>query len=251
VKLGRRPARYSSCTIRRAIRFARHIDNLGPAPVVSDDYVAAVDKVTNGDWGMDGNDQYGDCTCADESHLVMLRTANLGQIVVPTAVQTLALYAAITGFKPDDPATDNGADIEQVCNFLETTGYLGVTNAGHAPVDPSHIDHVKWGVQLFGGVKLGLNLPQSAEDQFNAGQPWDVVAGSSPIGGHDVPLVKYDAQYLYCVTWGKLQPLTPAFFAAYCDEARVTVSPEWVGQMNLAPSKLNLAQLLADLADVA
>jgi hypothetical protein len=32
------------------------------------------------------------------------------------------------------------------------------------------------------------------------------------LGGHDVPLVKYDGAgggMFYCVTWGRLQPVTP------------------------------------------
>ncbi|HUY26572.1 MAG TPA: hypothetical protein VMV27_04055 [Candidatus Binataceae bacterium] len=250
-KLGRRPARHSLKTMRAAIALARLLDQLGAPPAASDDWSAPVQQLTGGNWGMEGNDQYGDCTCADESHLVMLRTANAGKMITPTAAQTLALYSAITGFNPDVPSSDQGADMETVCEFLEKTGYLGVKNAGHATIDPANIAHLKWAVQIFGGVKLGIQLPQSAMDQFNAGNEWDVVAGSPLIGGHDVPITHYDGSLYYIATWGKgVQPMTPAFLAAYCDEVKVTLSPEWISQSGTAPSKDTMAQLVAELAAI-
>jgi hypothetical protein len=82
-------------------------------------------------------------------------------------------------------------------------------------------------------------------DQFNAGRPWSIVSGSPLEGGHYVPLVALRGD-LYCVTWGKLQPLTRAFLTKYCDEAWAILSPEMLtGGKSL--EGFDLAQLQSDL----
>jgi hypothetical protein len=59
------------------------------------------------------------------------------------------------------------------------------------------------------------------------------------------------------VTWGKLQPVTPAFMAAhyddgmpYVEEAHAELAFDWVNTAGASPSSLNLAQLLQDLTAV-
>jgi len=251
-KTGRKPARYTRKSFARGIVMARALDSLGLPPSASSDYVMAVDKITGGDWGMDGNDTAGDCTCASTAHQLMLHSANAGTMIQPTAEQTLALYSAITGFNPADPSTDQGADELSVIEYLEKTGWLGTKDTAAANIDPLNIAHLKWGVQLFGAARLGVNLPQSAMDQFNAGQPWDVIANDGGIiGGHDVPIVKYDASgVFYIVTWAKLQPMTPAFVAKYVEEAHCEMNSAWIEAGGLGASGIDGKQLIADLQQV-
>ncbi len=247
LKLGRLPARHTIASIRRKMRLGVALESLGPPPSVSDDFVSAVDKATGGDWQMLGNDQWGDCTCADTGHQVMLRTANASKIIIPTTDQVLALYSAITGFKFTD-ATDQGADELSVIEYLAKTGWLGMKVDASANIDPAQMDHVKWGVQLCGAVRLGINLTQGMMDQFDDGRPWDVGGNAAILGGHDVPVVKYDADgTIWIVTWGKLQAMTPACFAACVDEAHMEYSDEWLEATGLAPNGLDRATLLNDL----
>lgn len=258
LKLGRRPARFTRASFTRSYVMARHLSALGPAPSTSPDWISQVFLQSPDGWMMDGNDQYGDCVFADCSHLEMLRTANAGTIWIPTTEQVLALYTACTGFNPNDPSTDNGADERSVIDYLTSTGWLGRKLDSSANLDPANLDHFKWAVCLFGASRLGVNLPDSAMDQFSAAKPWDYVPGAQLAGGHDVPLVKYDAGTYYVVTWGKLQAVTPAFMTAkyddgmpYVEEAHAELALDWVNAAGTAPSKLNLAQLLAELKMVA
>ena len=257
--LGRKPARYTTKSMRRMLILNRHLAALGPAPAASADYVTAVEKATGGDWGMMGNDQWGDCTEADTAHQLMLRTANAGTLVIPTTAQVGARYSLDTGFdpnaKPDangNNPTDQGADELSIISDLEATPFLGYKDDAAANIDPTNLDHVKWGVQLFGAVRLGVNLPQSAMDQFSADQPWDVIANDGGIiGGHDVPIVKYDASgVFYIVTWGKRIEMTPAFLAKYVEEAHAELSTAWLNATGVAPSGFNQVALVADLQAV-
>jgi hypothetical protein len=258
MKYGRKPVRYVRGSLIRTHIIARYLSALGPPPGASPDWVSAVMQQSPHGWGVDGNDLYGDCVFADCAHQEMLRTANVGTIVIPTTQQVLALYSAVTGFDPNNPYSDQGADEQTVVLYLTATGWLGRKLYAHASLDPTQFDQIKWVVCLFGASRLGINLPASAINQFNAGQPWDYVAGSPLDGGHDVPVVRYDADgTIWVVTWGKLQPVTPAFMAAhyddgmpYVEEAHAELAFDWVNAAGASPSSLNLAQLLQDLTAV-
>ena len=69
-------------------------------------------------------------------------------------------------------------------------------------------------------------------------------------GGHCVPLSGYDANKIWCVTWGALQPMTWQFLSTYCDEAYVLLSQEWMEASGVSPSNLAWGQLMADLANL-
>lgn len=243
-KLGRRPARHTRRTMRSALVMARALDPLGTPPAASNDYVAAV-KVP---WQTFLNDELGCCVPADTAHALMLRTANASSIVIPTDPEVLKLYETVGGYIPGDEATDNGCNELDMCEYLERTGFLGHKADAIGSVDPQNLDHLKWCVQLFGTCRLGLNLPQSAMDALDAGKPWDVGGDTKIVGGHDVPIVKYDGEYFYVVTWGVLQPVTPAFILAYNEESHAELFADWIRSQGTAPSGLDLADLTAKLA---
>jgi hypothetical protein len=263
-KTGRRPAVHDLKSMRGALALFPHLQSLGVPPASSDDYVAAVNRATaalttppgggGGPWGIFLNNQLGDCVCADSCHQVMLHTANAGAMVVPTDDECLALYEAVGGYVPGNAATDQGCDETSMCRYLETAGIAGQKSSGTAMVDPTNLDHIRWTVQLFGACRLGIIVDQQMEDQFSAGEPWTTAAASndSTAGGHDVPVVQYDSQYAYVVTWGKLQPVTWELMAsaAFLDESHAEVWSDFVTSGGTAPNGLDLQQLLSDLAAI-
>jgi hypothetical protein len=85
-------------------------------------------------------------------------------------------------------------------------------------------------------------------DQFNHGQPWDVVPGAKIEGGHYIPLVA-KRENLEVVTWGALQQMTDAFYQEYCDEAWAYISVEDLKE-NKSPEGFDLEELQADLAAI-
>jgi hypothetical protein len=188
------------------------------------------------------------CTAADSGHQIMLHTANVGSIVVPTTQDVMNAYSAESGYNPNDPSTDQGAAESDVCAYMLKTGILGHKSEMWASVDPININHVKWTMQLFGACRIGVSLPNSAMDQFDNGQPWRAVDPDGGFaGGHDVPIVKYEGDMLYVVTWGRLQGMDLGFFKRYVDESYVEACPDFVQKNGLAPSGLNMNQLLIDM----
>lgn len=250
-QLGRNPVSFNSGHLRSAMILDSHLARLPAPPNNSSDYVKAVDMITKGDWGMDANDEIGDCTAADFSHQTMLWTANTGKIIIPTKQDTIDFYSASTGYNPKDPSTDRGGVITQICDYAENVGFMGSKLSAYAPVDHRKLAHVLWSIQIFGTVKLGITLPESAESQFDLHMPWTVVPKSKIAGGHDVCAVRYRLLaghiVLDVVTWGRLQTMALGFFNTYVDEVIAPYSPLWIGQSGTSPSGFDGTGLLQEL----
>ncbi len=188
----------------------------------------------------------------------MLRTANVGKIQIPTDNEVLSFYSAVTGFDRRYPTTDQGANEQNVIEYLMRVGWLGHKLTAAAPLDPAQLNQIKWSVNLFGSSRLGVNLPDSAMNQFQGGQGWDYVAGARLAGGHDVPVVKYDADgTIWIVTWGKAWPVTPAFMAGqyedgtpYIEEAHCELDKSWISALGVSPSGFSMTDLLEELNSV-
>jgi hypothetical protein len=242
--------------MRGALALARALDPLSAPPTASDDYVSAVDTATGGDWGMFLNgpggslvpDGCGDCVIADSAHQVMLHTANAGTIVIPTDQDVLGMYEAVGGYVLGDAGTDQGCDETAACQYLQATGLSGQKSAGSGMVDPTNFDHIRWSVQLFGACRLGIVVTQAMMDDFDAGRPWTAITGDV-LGGHDVPVVRFDVDGVDVVTWAKLQRVTWSLMAnaSFLQEAHAEVWPDFVRANGTAPNNFSLSALLAEL----
>ena len=180
--------------------------------------------------GMLGNDRYGDCVFAGNGHTIEEQTFfGQGTEYQVSEADALAAYTRVTGFNPNDPSTDNGAEIQAGLDDLRKVGFGGHKLTAFAQLDPKNMTDVKLAVSEFGAVAVGMAFPNVAMSQFNAGQPWDVVANDGGIeGGHRVTLVGYDANYLYVFTWNAVQRMTQAFWDKYVEEAWAHVGPDWI-----------------------
>lgn len=243
IKLGKKPRRIDP----RTRLLARYLDvaALPSAP-------AAVDWTPKlGPLGVMLNDSLGDCTIAAAGHLVQTWTGNAdpSPTVVPDSA-VLAAYEGACGYNPANPGTDQGGVELDVLNYWRATGIGGHKIAAYAQVAPADRTEVEQAIALFGGIYVGVGLPTSAQGQV--GGLWDITPSTpkdfDTWGGHAIPIVGYDATGLTCITWGALQRMTWAWFAAYCDEAYAAVSTDWISPSGLSPSAFNLAQLQSDIA---
>jgi hypothetical protein len=220
-----------------------------PAAPASADWVS---KVPASAWGILGNQEWGDCTCAGVAHKRIGDVyANRDEILPVTTTETLALYSAITGFNPNagpsgDNPTDQGASCQSVLEFWHANGFLGEKIVAFAKVDLSNLAEVKQAIAIFGQLYCGLQVPQSAENQTNAGESWTVVPGSPNLGGHCMTIGAYDANGPSGITWGQLQEMTWEFFTAQFDECWVLVTPDFIAANGTDVQGLSLYQLGAD-----
>ncbi|MGA2384803.1 MAG: hypothetical protein ABSG61_15390 [Gemmatimonadales bacterium] len=244
MKLGKQPARYDP----RTLQFAKYlIEEALPPPPASEDWAKKVQK-----WPMMANDRIGDCTCAAAGHMIEQWTTYSGAPVVLSNRQIVAAYSAITGYDPQDPASDRGAVEIDVLNHWRKTGFSGHEIEGYVALEPGNHVHIEDSVMIFGNCYIGVALPVSAQTQ----KVWAVPPGG-PVGpgapgswgGHAVPVVAYDQRGLTVVTWGMVKRMTWGFWDAYCDEAYAVLSGDWISRVNKkAPNQFDLKTLRADLA---
>jgi hypothetical protein len=206
---------------------------------------------------MEGNDDWSDCVFAGNAHIVEQQTAlGEGSELSVTTTQALAEYSRVTGFDPNagppgENPTDQGALIQDGLADLRKNGLAGCKIAAFARCSETDLTEIKLALAELGAVDLGVNLPQSAMDQFNAGQPWTVVPHDGGLlGGHCVVAFGYDADWVYVVSWGRVVPVSWQWFAKYVEEAWAVVSQAWAGKNGKDPEGVDLVTLGAEFAEL-
>lgn len=245
-KLGKLAPKYNPKTL----KFTKYLSPAIPSPP---EKVYREYKIADADWGMFGNDTVGDCTCAAIAHMLMLFTAHTGKIVVPTLDDVIKLYTAVSGYIPGDDSTDNGTAITDVLNYWQTFGLAGHKILGWAQINNGSTLRRAQGVWLFGALDVGVQLPDSAEDQFAQGKDFEIVPKAKIVGGHSIIQPGYGHLGDDFVTWGKgYQKASRQWTNRYMDEAYIVITEDWINEASgLAPNGFNIDELRADLKAIA
>jgi len=222
---------------------ARQVFGLKPLSVYAEGPLPAAPasvSVPAAAYPIDGNDQFGDCTMAGVAHLDAAWDAEVGVAdPVPDDQEVVRTYFELTG------GQDTGLNEADVLQTWRTQGLFGRKIAAYAPVDPRSIVELHQSVAFYGGCYLGIQCPQSAQQQFASGQPWTYDPSSPIEGGHCIVALGYTANALLCATWGGIAEVTYPFLAHFLDEAWAIVPNQFV-EAKRGP-KLALDALIADL----
>jgi hypothetical protein len=242
LKLGRLASRHDP----RTLKLARYLkaDAMPAIPLSA--------RWGNGikDWLMLGNDKAGDCVFVTAFHMLMEWRKEHGIDLNPTDDEVLSLYSQLAGYDPARPSTDVGYNELDLLKYWQSTGIAGRPISAFVSVDTAELQHMRAAIYLFGAVFAGVTLTQRAMDEFNARKTWNQTNpwfGAGVLGGHAVPIVGYDANGFWCVTWGRLQYLTNEWWQKYGDEAWAALSYDWSAKEFNAPNGFDLNKLLTDL----
>jgi len=225
MKLGKKPARPGAITL----KFADIIDaSKLPTPP---SHFGHQGMIANNAWGMLGNDNVGDCVLAGGAHEHMLFSleGQHGKVVFDTK-GVISDYSAITGYDPNDPNSDQGTDMQQAASYRRKVGLIDSRGVRHkvdayCEIGLRDLSQLNLAVWLFGAAGIGIQFPNTAMDQFNAGKVWDVVPGATIEGGHYVPIIgKHTDGHYVLVTWGKEILATTRFIRKYMDEGVAYIS---------------------------
>ena len=130
---------------------------------------------------------------------------------------------------------------------MTKTGCAGNKYELYAQLDVSNMNEVDQALYLFGSVYLGIEVPQSAEDQFQNGEPWSDVGDQDILGGHAIVVQgKTSSGNLEVITWGAVQEMEQSFWTTYVEEAWVVLTPQWFSKTGNTPDGINLTQMQAD-----
>jgi hypothetical protein len=240
-KLGRKAVKTDSRTLRLGLYLGRGL----PTPPPALDWTKGITQ-----FGVMLNDQIGCCTIAGVAHAVQVWSANASSEVTVPDSTVLSYYEQWDGYDPSDPSTDQGGIELDVLNNWKKSGFSGHSLLGYADPTVSNIVEIRQTINLFGGVYIGMNVPNFVMQDPEPGTVWDVVADDGGIdGGHAVFVAGYDASAFTFISWGQVFKMTVAFWNRYVDEAHALLSPDWLNTKG-TPNGFNLQQLQQDLAAI-
>ena len=239
MKLGKNPATFD----RRTLKLSAYLDTpkLPPLPPESNWFK----KVSQ--FNMGGNDTYGDCVVCGAAHMMQTWTANAGRHEVITPDKTIVdAYLKITG------GQDTGLNMLDFLNHWRQVGIFGNKIGAFVSVNPRKVTQMQYANWLFGGIFLGMELPEA----WQGAKVWD----AGPLGpsgryepgswgGHCVAAGKASPTGYVVSTWGMEMPVTAAGMM-YADEAYAIISLEWFDVNHKTPTGLAWKDLLADLKAV-
>src|SRR5271154_6243342 len=160
LKLGKNPATEDP----RDLQFAKYVKpHEIPTPPAQFGHETLIGAK---DWGMLGNDEWGDCAWAGPAHETMLLTAEGDDPVAFTTAGVLSDYAAGTGFDPNagpsgNNPTDKGSDVRAVLKYRVKTGIIDAAGTRHkigafVKLEPGNLSQIFQAMYLFQAVGIGI-----------------------------------------------------------------------------------------------
>jgi hypothetical protein len=196
------------------------------------------------------NDRFGDCVIAGRAHQTLrFELVEQRKVIRITDGEVVREYLLETG------GEDSGLVVLDSLNRWRRRGWIAGGEryfiSAFAEIDRRIPNQVRQAVFTELGVGLGVSLPITAQREFEAGKPWATVtgAGSAPgsWGGHYVYVTGYTSLGPTCVTWGRKQRMSWAFFDKYCDEAYAMIDALNTAKTRRALDRSKIEKFLATL----
>jgi len=227
-------------------------------------HVGADQPPVAGGWGGCGNFQAGDCSIAGACHETQTWFWATHRPIPPfTDASGIADYSRAlvaqggASYDPNNPATDTGLDPVALASWRQTVGITDAAGGVHK-IGPfasiGDLDHLDLACYLFGAAAICWQLPDNAEAQFRAEEPWDDTSGAPGAGHYTAYVGRNTAGNRIIVTWGRLQAATPEYVEKYMYPAPYGgisfLSQEYLLATGKSPESINWAQLNAYMASL-
>lgn len=153
---------------RRTLQFPDYTRSVPPPPT------ACAHTGIDQPWGMLGNDRLSDCVIAMEAHLLMVFSAfGRGECFPVTDAEVVSAYRRVAHWRPagpDDPGP--GCNMLAAMKDWRTRGVGGGRIAAFAGIHSKDVQQIKTAIWLFGGVAMGVELPDDALPTAESIPPW-------------------------------------------------------------------------------
>jgi hypothetical protein len=171
---------------------------------------------------MFANDTLGCCVIAGRAHQTLrFEDIEQGSVMMITDKDVTKEYFKETG------GSDSGLVVLDSLSEWRHDGWKVGKHTfliqAYAELNRSNRNQVRQAIYADVGMGIGVQLPTCAQHEIQTGQPWATTTGPGSAkgswGGHYVYVCGYTPKGPVCVTWGRKQQMTWAWFDKYCDEA--------------------------------
>ena len=222
--------------------FSTYVKGELPKPPSSFDYAHRV----KGGFPMALNDQLGDCVIAGAVHMLQLAYAEVGEeFKYPGDDAVRETYLRLTH------GADSGLVITDVLKEWTVNGLFGVKLAAWAPINKDDWDEMKAAAYCFGGLYVGIEIPQNAPTQFENNQDWHLSEDAGQvIGGHCVTLSGFNRFGSDVETWGDETGMTKGWWGVYGSEAFGIIPEVFVDKKHGPLENIDIDTLRKDLINL-
>ena len=172
------------------------------------------------------NDVLGTSVLASVVHILQLAYNEVNEhFEVPSAWEIESAYSEL------DKNDDGNISIADTLDYWMTHGLFGTKISAYIPVDIKNRQEMKRACLEFGAIIVGAEMPENAEGQFNAGEPFYLTELELPNAeGHAMAATGYSRFGLDVVTWGSTESLTWSWWERYGSEAWIVI-PEFLTEI--------------------
>jgi len=210
-------------------------------------------KIKPDKWGDFGNLKINNCTCAVAGHLIMTWTSNTGRLKRPKEKSIVDAYSDVTNFNPLTNENDDGVESIKVLKHWRKNNIAGHKIVAFAKLEDKNRQQLINTIYLFGGCFVGLNLPKTAERQYNTTGKWTIPRKGTKKDtkrgtwfSHAILITGYKGEELRIITWGKEMIMTMDFWEAYSEESYAVFSEAFI-KYDKTPTGINVDILRNDI----
>ena len=213
-------------------------------------------EIRRDNWGDMGNLKINLCTCAAAGHAIMVWTSSTGRFKRPKDQDILNAYCALTNYDPETKANDVGVEALKFLKYWRKNAISGHQIIAFAKLQEKNRQQLLQTIYLFGGCYVGLNLPKSAERQYNTTKKWTIPRGGKKRDakkgswfGHAVLITGYREEELRIITWGQEMIMTMDFWDAYSEESYAVFSEDFI-KNDKTPTGVDIDMLKNDIENL-
>ena len=168
----------------------------------------------------------------------------------------LNAYCAVSNYNPETNQNDEGVESLKVFKYWRKNEIGGHQIMAFAKLEDKNRQQLIQTIYLFGGCYIGLNLPKSAERQYNKTKKWTIPrvgkksdAKKGSWFGHAVLAIGYKNDELRIITWGVEMVMTMDFWEAYSEESYALFSEAFIKDEK-TPSGIDIEHLRRDIDEI-
>lgn len=206
-------------------------------------------------WDVLANDSMGDCVEAASLHALQQFLDYAGTPTIPLATDAIDFYSKSQGYNPSDPTTDKGSVTLGPNGTMQYWHDKGITCAGklnqlQAYMQISDRNPTEWreAIWLFGGLMIGMKVPESILDAPELPFVWNYQQGASIGGLHEVWVngvtTVVGERFYDIVTWGQHCRLTEEYMMNWLDEVIVLYDKSCLNTSGCDARGLSEAELI-------